>query len=194
MDVLGTLVAEGKLGHRSEALSESPPPADEPTAAPDLPGLRTAGRHKIEMGLIANFSRAERRRLAALLAAIAGLHVLGALILFVLVLPHHFSLSGHGIFGLGIALTAYLLGLRHAVDADHICAIDNTTRKLMADGKRPLTVGFFFSFGHSSVVFALVLMLTLGIAHWRPRHARRIRPARDHGPDRGRPCPERSCT
>ena len=115
------------------------------------------------MGLIATFSRAERRRLAALLAAISGLHVLGALILFVLVLPHHFSLSGHSIFGLGIALTAYLLGLRHAVDADHICAIDNTTRKLMADGKRPLTVGFFFSLGHSSVVFALVLMLTLGI-------------------------------
>jgi high-affinity nickel-transport protein len=66
------------------------------------------------------------------------------------------------VFGLAIGLTAYLLGLRHAFDADHICAIDNTTRKLMADGKRPLSVGFFFSLGHSTVVLGLVLALTLG--------------------------------
>ncbi len=53
---------------------------------------------------------------------------------------------------LGTALLAYGLGLRHAVDADHIAAIDNVTRKLMADGKRPVAVGFFFSLGHSTVV------------------------------------------
>ena len=53
---------------------------------------------------------------------------------------------------LGTALLAYGFGLRHAVDADHIAAIDNVTRKLMQDGKRPATVGFFFSLGHSTVV------------------------------------------
>ena len=53
---------------------------------------------------------------------------------------------------LGTALLAYGLGLRHAIDADHIAAIDNVTRKLMQDGKRPIGVGFFFSLGHSTVV------------------------------------------
>ena len=53
---------------------------------------------------------------------------------------------------LGTALLAYSLGLRHAVDADHIAAIDNVTRKLIQDGKRPITVGFFFALGHSTVV------------------------------------------
>ncbi|MDQ2908615.1 MAG: HoxN/HupN/NixA family nickel/cobalt transporter [Candidatus Eremiobacteraeota bacterium] len=61
---------------------------------------------------------------------------------------------------LGTALLAYTFGLRHAVDADHISAIDNVTRKLMQDGKRPVGVGFFFSLGHSTVVVAL----TVGIA------------------------------
>src|SRR5271156_1978615 len=53
---------------------------------------------------------------------------------------------------LGTALLAYSLGLRHAVDADHIAAIDNVTRKLMQDGQRPVAVGFFFALGHSSIV------------------------------------------
>ena len=53
---------------------------------------------------------------------------------------------------LGTALLAYGFGLRHAVDADHIAAIDNVTRKLMQEGKRPVTVGFFFSLGHSTIV------------------------------------------
>jgi high-affinity nickel permease len=52
-------------------------------------------------------------------------------------------------------VTAYTLGLRHAFDADHIAAIDNTTRKLMSEGKRPLSVGLFFSLGHSTIVFML---------------------------------------
>src|SRR5262249_46911050 len=63
--------------------------------------------------------------------------------------------------GLGVA--AYTLGMRHAFDADHIAAIDNTTRKLMADGQRPLTVGFWFSLGHSSVVFGLCALLAAGV-------------------------------
>jgi high-affinity nickel-transport protein len=67
---------------------------------------------------------------------------------------------------LGLALLAYSLGLRHAVDADHIAAIDNVTRKLMQEGKRPVTVGFFFALGHSTVVFivACVIAFTVGAA------------------------------
>ena len=57
---------------------------------------------------------------------------------------------------LGTALLAYTFGLRHAVDADHISAIDNVTRKLMQDGKRPVSVGFFFSLGHSTIVIGSV--------------------------------------
>src|SRR6476659_8863500 len=56
---------------------------------------------------------------------------------------------------LGTGLLAYTFGLRHGVDADHIAAIDNVTRKLMQDGKRPVAVGFFFSLGHSTVVVLL---------------------------------------
>lgn len=58
---------------------------------------------------------------------------------------------GHPVL-LGTAMLAYVLGLRHAVDADHIAAIDNVTRKLMQQGRRPMAVGLFFSLGHSSVV------------------------------------------
>ena len=61
---------------------------------------------------------------------------------------------GHGLL-LGTCLLAYGFGLRHAVDADHIAAIDNVTRKLMQQGQRPAGVGLFFSLGHSSIVFAL---------------------------------------
>jgi high-affinity nickel-transport protein len=66
---------------------------------------------------------------------------------------------------LGLAPVAYGFGLRHAVDPDHIAAIDNTTRKLMQDGKRPVGVGFFFSLGHSTVVFALSLLIALSAAY-----------------------------
>ena len=66
-------------------------------------------------------------------------------------------------FGVGIGITAYTLGMRHAFDADHIAAIDNTTRKLMTDGQRPLSVGFFFSLGHSSIVFVLAALFACGI-------------------------------
>src|SRR5205085_8160922 len=55
------------------------------------------------------------------------------------------------------------LGMRHAFDADHIAAIDNSTRKLMNDGQRPLAVGFFFSLGHSTVVFMLAVLLATGV-------------------------------
>ena len=62
---------------------------------------------------------------------------------------------------LGLALTAYLFGLRHAVDADHIAAIDNVTRKLMQQGQRPVGVGFYFSLGHSSIVAGLSVLIAV---------------------------------
>jgi high-affinity nickel-transport protein len=98
------------------------------------------------------FDDTERRRLTGLAGAIVGLHVAGWG-LVALYAPAHPVLGG-------LAVLAYSFGLRHAFDADHIAAIDNSTRKLMADGRRPLSVGFFFSLGHSTVV----LFLSLGLA------------------------------
>src|ERR1700749_3634389 len=69
---------------------------------------------------------------------------------------------------LGTALLAYSFGLRHAVDADHIAAIDNVTRKLMQEGKRPVAVGFMFSLGHSTIVLlgsAAISWTTLTLQH-----------------------------
>jgi high-affinity nickel-transport protein len=103
-------------------------------------------------------------RAAALMAAVVlGLHAIGFFLLFALVVPHHYRLGGSGAFALGTGITAYTLGLRHAFDADHIAAIDNTTRKLMAEGKRPMSVGLFFSLGHSTIVFALALLFAAGV-------------------------------
>src|ERR1700704_1471750 len=75
----------------------------------------------------------------------------------------HYHINKTEIFGVGTGILAYTLGMRHAFDADHIAAIDNTTRKLIGEGKRPLSVGFFFSLGHSSVVFVLAIFLNFGI-------------------------------
>ncbi len=105
---------------------------------------------------------AEWWRLGAMSAVIVALHLIGWLTLVFLVEPAQFSVGGKA-FGIGIGLTAYTLGMRHAFDADHIAAIDNTTRKLMNDGQRPLAVGFFFSLGHSSVVFGLAVLLAAGM-------------------------------
>ena len=99
-----------------------------------------------------------------MMAGVVGaLHVLGFVMLFALVAPGHYRLGGAGTFTVGIGITAYTLGMRHAFDADHISAIDNTTRKLMGEGKRPLSVGFWFSLGHSSVVFALAFLISVGV-------------------------------
>jgi len=91
------------------------------------------------------------------------LNVVGWGVLAIFVAPEHYSLGASGVFGIGLGVTAFTLGMRHAFDADHIAAIDNTTRKLMADGRRPLSVGFWFSLGHSTIVFALCLLLSLGV-------------------------------
>jgi high-affinity nickel-transport protein len=105
---------------------------------------------------------AEWARLGGMFAVIAGLNFVGWFVVGVLVAPHHYQL-GTKVFGVGLGLTAYTLGMRHAFDVDHIAAIDNTTRKLMSEGKRPLSVGYWFSLGHSSIVFALALLLSVGV-------------------------------
>jgi high-affinity nickel-transport protein len=78
-----------------------------------------------------------------------------------MIAPHHY-LIGTQAFGLGLGITAYTLGMRHAFDADHIAAIDNTTRKLMADGQRPVSVGFWFAIGHSTIVVGLAALIAMG--------------------------------
>ncbi|HEY3878222.1 MAG TPA: HoxN/HupN/NixA family nickel/cobalt transporter [Trebonia sp.] len=104
----------------------------------------------------------EWARVGAMVAVVVGLNVSGWLLL-ALAVGGHYHITNTEIFGFGTGILAYTLGMRHAFDADHIAAIDNTTRKLVSDGKRPLSVGFFFSLGHSSVVFVLAILLNFGI-------------------------------
>src|SRR5215469_4722321 len=113
-----------------------------------------------------NLSGRERGRLVAMFALILAINAAGWGIYVLCVMPHHFDYKGVGGstglgVGLGVAITAWFLGFRHAFDADHISCIDNTTRKLMADGKRPLASGFFFSFGHSTVIVAVGVGITI---------------------------------
>lgn len=91
------------------------------------------------------------------------LHVIGWGVLIFGVAPQHITLGSAGVFGVGLGVTAYLLGVRHAFDADHIAVIDNTTRKLVGEGTRSVSAGFWFSLGHSSVVFGMALLLALGV-------------------------------
>jgi nickel/cobalt transporter (NiCoT) family protein len=100
-------------------------------------------------------SRIERTRVLAMYGSIVAMHVLGFAVFVVYVLPAHYKL-----FGVGLSVTAYTLGLRHAFDADHISAIDNTTRKVMNERlgtskPRPFSFGYFFSLGHSTIVVTM---------------------------------------
>ncbi|HEX4060629.1 MAG TPA: HoxN/HupN/NixA family nickel/cobalt transporter [Streptosporangiaceae bacterium] len=113
---------------------------------------------KIRNGL----SPAEWSRMSAMVGTIIVLNVLGWGMLSA-ALGGHYQISRTTVFGVGTGALAYTLGMRHAFDADHIAAIDNTTRKLVNEGKRPLSVGFWFSLGHSSVVFVLAVLLNFGI-------------------------------
>ena len=109
----------------------------------------------------AGMTRAEWTRLGGFSAGVLLLHALG-FGLFLYYLPRNPALTG-------LATLAYTFGLRHAFDADHIAAVDNTTRKLLADraasgaSRRPLSVGFWFSLGHSTIVFALAFLLSVGV-------------------------------
>ncbi|HEX2820844.1 MAG TPA: HoxN/HupN/NixA family nickel/cobalt transporter [Streptosporangiaceae bacterium] len=97
----------------------------------------------------------EKRRTTGMYVSILLLHALGFAVFIAYVLPAHYKF-----FGIGLSITAYTLGLRHAFDADHISAIDNTTRKVMnerhgTDKPRPFSFGYFFSLGHCTIVFAI---------------------------------------
>jgi high-affinity nickel-transport protein len=116
----------------------------------------------------ASLDRTDRLSLAGMAAVVVGLHVFGFGVLFGVVAPAHLTLGDGKVFGVGVGVLAYSFGLRHAFDADHIAAVDNTTRKLLGDravrgGRRPLSVGFWFSLGHSSIVFVLSFLLALGV-------------------------------
>src|SRR6516225_3826906 len=104
----------------------------------------------------------EWARAGGMTGVIVGLHVVGWGMLAAAV-GGHYHITRTEIFGFGTGILAYTLGMRHAFDADHIAAIDNTTRKLVGEGKRPLSTGFFFSLGHSSIVFVLAVLLNFGI-------------------------------
>jgi len=118
---------------------------------------------------------ADRRSLLAMASFVVLLHVVGFGLLFGVIAPAHYRLGGeHPVFTVGVGILAYTFGLRHAFDADHIAAVDNTTRKLIADNivreaegagaqKKPLSVGFWFSLGHSTIVFALAFLLSIGV-------------------------------
>jgi high-affinity nickel-transport protein len=107
-------------------------------------------------------AREHRIALWRCLAFVALLHIVGWGLLLLVVAPQEYEVGGR-LLGVGLGLTAYTLGMRHAFDADHIAAIDNTTRKLISDGQRPMSVGFWFSLGHSSVVFVMVMGIALGV-------------------------------
>lgn len=92
-----------------------------------------------------------------------SLAVIGWGAFFLIVQPGHYAVGNKSIFGFGLAITAFTLGIRHAFDADHIAAIDNTTRKLVTDGQRPVSVGFWFAVGHSTVVIVAVGLLAAGL-------------------------------
>ncbi|GAA3046209.1 HoxN/HupN/NixA family nickel/cobalt transporter [Pseudonocardia yunnanensis] len=105
--------------------------------------------------LLSRTTDAQRRSLSAMGIVIVALHVVGWGMFALLVAPQHLPL-----LGIGAAVTAYTLGMRHAFDADHISAIDNTTRKLMNEGRRPVSVGFWFALGHSTIVCVIGVGLT----------------------------------
>ena len=127
------------------------------TMAPQArPGMRSMLRQSFKA-----MTPEERWRVIGMYGVILALHAIGFFVFIVLVLPSHYRGLGIGVSGL-----AYSLGLRHAFDADHISAIDNTTRKVMnerqgTDQPRPLSFGFFFSLGHSTIVVAIGIAILI---------------------------------
>ncbi len=109
------------------------------------------------------WDRRDKTGLAAIVAFVVVLNLVGWGVLVFAVAPQDYALGGTEVFGVGLGVTAFLLGVRHAFDADHIAVIDNTTRKLVGEGKAGIGVGFWFSLGHSSVVFGASLLIVLGV-------------------------------
>jgi high-affinity nickel-transport protein len=141
------------------------------TTASDITMRQRVGQFR------ASLTRRDWRSLGGMVGFIVALHVIGFAILFGFVVPNHYQLGGDNpVFTTGVGILAYTFGLRHAFDADHIAAVDNTTRKLLADNadkeasgtprteiRRPLSVGFWFSLGHSTIVFLLTFLLSVGV-------------------------------
>jgi len=113
----------------------------------------------MSLAMLSSLSRAfdpsERARLGGFFGLIVGIHIVGWGMLL--------SQASKYPALLGLGGLAYSFGLRHAFDADHISAIDNTTRKLLQEGKKPMGVGFFFSLGHSTVVFGIAIVLGFAV-------------------------------
>jgi high-affinity nickel-transport protein len=134
-------------------------------APPALPAAANSGFARFR----ATLTRADWVSISGMYGFVALLHVIGFGVLLVLVVPHSYHLGATGVYGVGVGVLAYTFGLRHAFDADHIAAVDNTTRKLMADNvatgntRKPLSVGFWFSLGHSTIVFGLAFLLSVGV-------------------------------
>jgi len=123
--------------------------------------VETAQRPTRLARIAGSLTRPEWAKVGAMTLVIVALNVAGWGLLAAA--SGHYHVTKTEIFGFGTGVLAYTLGMRHAFDADHIAAIDNTTRKLINDGQRPLSVGFFFSLGHSTIVFVLAVALNLGI-------------------------------
>ncbi|MEP9384643.1 HoxN/HupN/NixA family nickel/cobalt transporter [Nocardioides cheoyonin] len=130
-------------------------------ATSPTPSDHTTNRGGMLARVLTTWTRRDWLEAWALLGVVALMHVVGFGVLLGLVGPRHYSL-GSQVFGVGLGITAYTYGLRHAFDADHIAAIDNTTRKLRADGTRPKSVGFWFAMGHSTIVFVLAALVAAG--------------------------------
>ena len=126
-----------------------------------MPGSDLPPAEMTASGLRSWFGAGGWKRTAGALSVVVLLTFVSFGLLFAVVIPGHHQVNGQ-VFGIGLGITAYLLGVRHAFDADHIAAIDNVTRKLVADGQRPASVGLFFSLGHSTVVFLLALLIAVG--------------------------------
>ncbi|HEU4360954.1 MAG TPA: HoxN/HupN/NixA family nickel/cobalt transporter [Mycobacterium sp.] len=113
------------------------------------------------------WDRRDRVEIGTLLGVVTLMHLAGFATLVLVIAPHRYQ-SGTEVVGIGLGVTAYLLGLRHAFDADHIAAIDNTARKLLSDNdgdsarRKPISVGFWFAMGHSSVVFLMAVLVAVG--------------------------------
>ena len=128
-------------------------------------GCRSSEKGRFVRKIKQALSGREWGRLVAMFGLVLAVNAAGWLVYALVVMPRHIDYRGyggaHGLgVGLGVALTAWFLGFRHAFDADHISCIDNTTRKLMADGKRPMASGFFFALGHSTIVVAVGVGIT----------------------------------
>jgi high-affinity nickel-transport protein len=123
--------------------------------------------------LSSTWNRHDRFEIGMALGVIAVMHLAGFATLILVIAPQHLQ-AGSQVMGVGLGATAYLFGLRHAFDADHIAAIDNTTRRLMTGGddagraaaggktSKPNTVGFWFAMGHSTIVLVMALLVIAG--------------------------------